>query len=363
MFRRGIRPDLVRIFGWLPSLLYGLILRVRHGLYDAGVLPSREGALPTLVLGNLTVGGTGKTPMTERLVLDMERIVGTGAVGILSRGYGRRSSGFRWVEPTALSWEVGDEPLMLARKLPHVAVAVCEDRLAGLEKMRKDRPDLRWVVCDDAFQHRALRPTISMLLIDSTQPIHADRLLPAGRLRDLKERAHAADAVVVTRLDQSHTDLRSDFAPAFAAQKPVFGSLMETDALRAWPGDGPCPNGNRTASPDQRERILVVAGISRPERFMDRLAERFQVVRREAFADHQAFAQKDFNRWKRIVEADRLHALVTTEKDVVRMPLNGIPGVPIRYEPMHAQWHAPEAVDRWLRQQMETQAKRHAESS
>lgn len=363
MIRRGIRPVLVRIIGWLPSLLYGLMLRVRHGLYDAGVLPSRTGALPTLVLGNLTVGGTGKTPMTERLVRDMERIVGSGAVGILSRGYGRHTSGFRWVDPASLSRDVGDEPLMLARKLPHVAVAVCEDRLAGLATMRKERPGLRWVVCDDAFQHRALKPSISLLLIDSTQPIHADHLIPAGRLRDLKSRSRAADAVVITRLDEVSHDLRSAFVPKFTPEKPVFGSRMQTDALRTWPGDGRCPNGDSAASPDRRERILAVAGISRPERFMDRLAGRFQVVRREAFADHQAFAPKDFNRWKRIVEADRLHALITTEKDVVRMPLDGIPGVPIRYEPMHAEWHEPEALERWLREQIEAQEKRLAEES
>lgn len=363
MFRPGSSPILTRILGWLPSLLHGLALRVRHGMYDAGVLPSHPGALPTLVLGNLTVGGTGKTPMTERLILDMERITGKGTVGILSRGYGRRTVGFRWVEPTSSSPNVGDEPLMLARKLPHVAIAVCENRLDGLEVMRKDRPELRWVVCDDALQHRALQPTISMLLIDSTQPIHGDRLLPSGRLRDLKQRAHAADAVIVTRLDEPRTDLRAAFIPEFNATKPVFGSRMVTDVLRTWPGDAPCPNGDSQASPDQRERILAVAGISRPDRFMDQLSERFQVVRREAFADHQAFTDKDFNRWKRIVDEDRLHALITTEKDVVRMPFEGIAGLPLRYEPMHAEWQAPEAVEAWLREQMEAHEKRLAEAS
>ena len=104
------------------------------------------------MLGNLTVGGTGKTPLTERLVLDLEAVLGKGSVGILSRGYGRDTSGFQWVTPKSTSAEAGDEPVMLARKLPHAAVAVCEDRLEGLERMRAERPELRWVVCD-AFQH------------------------------------------------------------------------------------------------------------------------------------------------------------------------------------------------------------------
>lgn len=363
MFRRGFSAVLLRTVGWFPAQLHGLVLRMRHGLYDAGLLPSQAGALPTLVLGNLTVGGTGKTPLTERIVLDLERIVGRGSVGILSRGYGRSTRGFRWVELDSSSVDVGDEPLMLARKLPHAAVAVCEDRLAGLEAMRNDRPNLRWVVCDDAFQHRALKPTISLLLIDSTQPIHTDRLLPAGRLRDLKRRAHAADAIIVTRLDLPLGDLRAAFAPGFASEKPVFGSNMQRDPLRTWPGDAPCPNGNSLASPDQRERIIAVAGISRPERFMDRLAGRFQVVRREAFADHQAYTAKDFKRWKRIVEGDRLHALITTEKDVVRLPLGGIPGVAIRYEPMHAEWHDRHEVESWLKGQIDAHEKQHAEES
>ena len=353
MFRRGIQHILMRTLGWLPAQLYGLVVRARHRLYDAGILPSQEGALPTLVLGNLTVGGTGKTPLTERLVLDLENILGKGSVGILSRGYGRDMSGFQWVTPQSTSAEAGDEPVMLARKLPHAAVAVCEDRLQGLERMRDERPELRWVVCDDAFQHRALKPTLSMLLIDSTQPIASDRLLPAGRLRDVPERALAADAIVVTRLDDVHGDLRATYAPAFPARKPIFGTHMETDPLLAWPGDVPCANGDEDASPDRRERILAVAGISRPERFMDRLAGRFQVVRREAFSDHQAFTANDFKRWKRIVDSDRLHALVTTEKDVVRMPLDGIEGVSIRYEPMHAEWQEPHELEPWLRAQIE----------
>ena len=363
MFRRGIQHAVMRTLGWLPAQLFGLIIRIRHRLYDVGILPSKEGALPTLVLGNLTVGGTGKTPLTERLVLDLEAVLGKGAVGILSRGYGRDTSGFEWVTPESTSAEAGDEPVMLARKLPHAAVAVCEDRLEGLERMRAERPELRWVVCDDAFQHRALKPTLSMLLIDSTQPIASDRLLPAGRLRDIPERALAADAIIVTRLDNVHGDLRTTFAPSFPVHKPVFGTHMETDPLLAWPGDAPCANGDEHASPDRRERILAVAGISRPERFMDRLAGRFQVVRREAFSDHQAFTASDFKRWKRIVDSDRLHALITTEKDVVRMPLEGIPGVAIRYEPMHAEWQEPAEVKAWLRDQIEGQSTHSAGTS
>ncbi len=347
-------PRFVRLILLGPlAALHGAVLMGRHALYDLGILPSTEGAIPTLVLGNLTVGGTGKTPMTERVVRDMESILGTGTVGVLSRGYGRKTRGYIWVKGDANAAEVGDEPLMLARKLPHAPIAVCENRLKGLQQMKAGHPDLKWVVCDDALQHRRLKPTLSLLLIDSTQPVHTDTLLPLGRLRDVRNRMRTADAVVVTRLSHDSTQIREAFARGLPDDRPVFGSRMQSEPLRSWPDDVPCKNGNPGESPDRRERILAVAGIARPERFMDRLAERFQVVRREAFADHKSFSAADFKRWSRIIEADRLHAVVTTEKDAMRLPKTGVDGVPIRYEPMKAEWSNSSHFQAWLAKQLQ----------
>ena len=346
-------PRIVRMIFLGPlAALHAAILTCRHALYDHGVLASSEGAIPTLALGNLTVGGTGKTPMTERFVRDMESILGTGTVGILSRGYGRETNGFLWVDSDADAKDVGDEPLMLARKLPNAPVAVCEDRLQGLNVMKAAHPHLQWVVCDDALQHRRLKPTLSILLIDSTQPIQSDALLPLGRLRDLRSRLKIADAVVVTRLSDESSEIRDAFAQGLPANRPVFGSRMLSEPLRCWPDDAPCNNGNPEESPDRRERIIAVAGIARPERFMDRLAERFQVVRREAFSDHKSFSAADFKRWNRIIESDRLHALITTEKDAMRLPKTVIDGVPIRYEPMKAEWMNSVQLKGWLTEQL-----------
>jgi len=348
-----VKPTILRRFFLGPvALLHAGLLHLRHFLFDAGVLKSREGALPTIVLGNLTVGGTGKTPLTELIVHELEAVLGIGTIGILSRGYGRSTEGFAWVTPTESAAAVGDEPLMLSRKLAHAAVAVCEDRIEGLRRMREERPHLQWVVCDDAYQHRWLQPTISMLLVDATQPVSEDALLPLGRLRDLPRRMNHADAVIVTRVEGSDADVHEKFAPDFPSGRPVFASGMQTQSLRCWPGDATCPNGDAASPPARRERILAVAGIARPERFMDRLAERFQVVRREAFADHRNFTEKDFQRWKRILDSDRLHALVTTEKDAMRLPSDGIEGIEVRYEPLEAVWFEPEAVRSWLKQQI-----------
>ena len=345
-------PFLRRLFLGPWSALYGGILHLRHALYDRGILPSSPGALPTVVLGNLTVGGTGKTPLTEAVASELEAILGPGSVGILSRGYGRKTTGFLWVNRDNRAEEVGDEPLMLCRKLPGMYVAVCENRLEGLRKMRETHPELRWVVCDDALQHRQLQPTIALLVVDATQPVDADHLLPWGRLRDVVTRMEHVDAVVVTRLGDAASDVRAKFASRLPAHRPVFATSMRPQPLRCWPHDAPCNDGDATTSPGRRDRILAVAGIAKPERFMDRLAERFQVVRREAFADHRAYFPEDYQRWKRIIDSDRLHALVTTEKDVVRFPPAGIEGIEIRYEPLEAEWHQPDSLRTWLRQEI-----------
>ncbi len=340
---------------WPWSVLFGLVLRMRHFLYDQRVLQSKPGALPTVVLGNLTVGGTGKTPLTELLVLEMELILGQGTVGILSRGYGRDSKGFRWVETISKSTDVGDEPLMLRRKLPHAVMAVCEDRLAGLERMRAECLQLKWVVCDDALQHRSLKPTLSILVLDTTQPIAQDQLLPLGRLRDLPSRMSQFDAAIATRLQEGQDGALE--AGLKAAGWPVhrvhFGTTMQPMPLRSYPTGAPAKDGIAHTSPSQRERILAVAGIARPERFMDRLTERFQVVRREVFADHGTFSEKDTKRWRVILESDRLQALVTTEKDVTRLDGMNTEGLDIRYEPIQAQLIPQTPLHDWLKNQID----------
>ncbi len=347
MFRRLILRGLAYAFG--------AVVRLRHGLFDLGILPSRPGALKTIVLGNLTVGGTGKTPTTERIARDLQNIIGLKKIGILSRGYGRKTKGFHWVSSGMEAIECGDEPLLLRKNLPDVPVAVCENRLKGLRRMKADHPELEWVVCDDAFQHRRLKPTISLLLLDASQPIAADSMLPAGRLRDLPERMHHADALVITRLDPSASleEAASAHGIAKATALPLFASYMQPQPLLHWPSGAEAPNGDATLSPDRRERIMAVAGIARPERFMDRLTERFQVVRRECFPDHRAFTEKDYKRWRRIAEGDRLQAIITTEKDAMRIKPELTQGMNIRCEAIKAEWHDTAAFQSWLRTAIE----------
>lgn len=344
-----IRSKLLLPLAWI----HAAILWIRHGLYNRNILTSHEGALPTIALGNLTAGGTGKTPLTERLVRDLESILGRKSVGVLSRGYGRKTKGFLWVSPESHYEESGDEPLMLSRKMPEVPIAVCEDRIEGIRRMHAERPDLKWVILDDALQHRRLRPALSVLILDATQPVGNDQLIPAGRLRDLPSRWQNADALIISRLDptSSPADLKTQLQSHgidSADHLPVFASSMQPEPLRSWPSGESVGNGDPHQSPDRRERILAVAGIARPDRFMDGLAQRFQLVRRESLADHCHFSIKDYKRWKRIIESDRLQAMVTTEKDAVRIQPGALSSVDVRYESLSAHWHEPDAFKEWI---------------
>lgn len=279
------------------AALHGAVLAVRHKLYDWGVLRSAPGALPTVALGNLTVGGTGKTPHAVWLVGELEALVGAGRVAILSRGYGRKTRGFREVAATDRAADAGDEPVMMKRQLPEVVVAVCEDRLTGLDQIHSRHPHISWVVLDDALQHRRLRPTVRLLIVDATAPLRGDHLLPAGRLRDLKSRAKAADAVIVSRDSDPPHDRQALGIPAGL---PTFSTSMR---LAAPPAEGP---------------VFAIAGIARPDRFFNDLAPIYEITGTRAFPDHHPFTAADA-RWIGSKCARDNARLVTTEKDWVRL--------------------------------------------
>lgn len=342
------RPRLLYApFAWI----YAGVLALRHWGYDAGVLKSERGALRTWVLGNITVGGTGKSPHVRLFVRELEAVLGAGAVGVLSRGHGRKSRGFRWVEAGSGPDEVGDEPLMLGRQLPGTPVAVCEDRVAGVARMRADRPGLRWVVLDDALQHRRLRPDVATVLLDATQPVTRDRLLPAGRLRDVRGSLGRADSALLTRASGDVGALVA--ACGWPGHGPLMATSMVEGAAVPWSdaarAAGPL---TRLPNPADRARILAVAGIARPERFMDALATGYQIVRREAYPDHHAFTEAEVKGWVAAFDADALSALITTEKDAARLePYRRVLAqIPVYHVPLVATWLDAERAQAWIRQ-------------
>ena len=184
---------------------YTLTLALRNLLYDRGVFKSYVPSVPSICVGNVTVGGTGKTPMVELLV---RMYMGERRVAVVSRGYGRKTKGYREVNVEDTYRDVGDEPLQIKKKFPDVTVVVDADRARAIETLaalpEERRPQL--VILDDAFQHRRVRPGYSILLVSSTRPLHKDALLPIGRLRDLPSQVRRADMVIVTKMEDSVTE-------------------------------------------------------------------------------------------------------------------------------------------------------------
>lgn len=325
------------------ALLHAGVLWMRHMLYDVGVFSSQTGALPTIALGNLTVGGTGKTPHVLLLLEALEAIMGRGQVAILSRGYGRKTSGYREVYVGESAALTGDEPLMMKRKLPEVVVAVCEDRLTGLKRIAADHPEVRWVVLDDALQHRKLRPTLRLLLVDATQPMGKDMLIPAGRLRDLKSRAEAAEATLVSRLPSNTVvPLTAEHRQSLGISRviPTFCSTMKM---------------GRELHNLAPARTLVICAIAQPQRFTDAVTRASSHSVAITYPDHQAFTPLHVQEWKRQMQKDNLDILVTTEKDWVRMQdleehMSGLRVQPVSLE---AKWLPNSDFHQWLQDAVE----------
>jgi tetraacyldisaccharide 4'-kinase len=338
-------PSFLRLMLMPLAWLHSGVLRLRHAAYDRGWLPSAKGALPTIALGNLTVGGTGKTPHALLLLEVAEGFVGRGHVAILSRGHGRQTKGFREVEVTDLAENVGDEPLMMKLRRPDVCVVVGEDRVAAIDQTATRHPHIRLIILDDALQHRRLVPTVRLLLVDATQPMGRDVLLPAGRLRDLRSRAQVADACLITRWPAERALTEADRRElGVPGDLPAFSSTMVHRPSRQVAGPA---WGKRPARP----RAMAIAGIARPERFFDSLADRYDVVTSRAYRDHGAFPEADIDHWRGELRRTRAEVVVVTEKDLARMGpmLHAMQDIRVETIPMDAQLQRQEEFAQWLR--------------
>ena len=312
-------------------------MALRHFLYDVGIFRSQKAVLPTFVLGNIHVGGTGKTPHASYfLKLFSEMLGGPEKVALLSRGYGRKSRGFTWVDADGDWRNYGDEPALLKSLHPQNPVAVCEDRLKGIEQIKKAQPEVKVVILDDGLQHRALKPHFSMAIIDSHRPIKSETLLPAGKLRDLKSRLKGFDSLVISRSSKS---LESEIESQGIAQtKPVFLSEMKDEAYET----------------QGKPRILAVCGIAEPQRFMESLASKWSVVRRETYPDHFEFSEKEVKGWLASIRNEKLDGIVTTSKDAVRIrPLiSEIPEIKLHPICIGVKWQneqeLKDMMQRWL---------------
>ena len=303
------------------SKVYGAVTGVRNKMFDWGVLPQREFDVPVVVVGNLAAGGTGKTPHVEYIVNLLRQ---TRRVGVLSHGYKRATKGFVLATDNTTPRDIGDESYMMYHKFGgEIMVAVCEKRVNGINKMLEIDPKLDVIVLDDAFQHRYVKPRVSILLTEYERPAFEDEMLPYGRLRESVHNILRADIVIATKcpsnikpIEYSVFDSKLNLYPAqhrffsrlrYERLKPVFPELApKAPKLSELTGD---------------DRLLAVCGIGNPKPFIKHLKSFAAKVRINIYPDHHEYTRKDMevltNRFS-TMDGDR-RMIVTTEKDAVRL--------------------------------------------
>ncbi len=302
---------LTAIFLYPLSLLYASVVWVRNKLYDWKVFKSVEFDMPVITVGNITVGGTGKTPHTELLVALLKDKLN---VAVLSRGYKRSTRGFRYVETTDTVASAGDEPLQMKCKYPKVTVAVDADRVAGIRRLVQDVDRLGAVILDDAYQHRRVKPSLSILLVDYNQPITQDHYLPYGRLRDSLSQKHRADVVIVTKCPAKMQPIELRVMIKKMALYPYqclyFTGLEYGLPQPVFPG---------ASLPLTVKHTVALTGIAHPDPFIAHLSTYSQVKQHLRFPDHHAFTKRDIASINTAVAVHPGLPVFTTEKDAQRL--------------------------------------------
>jgi tetraacyldisaccharide 4'-kinase len=300
------------------ALVYRIAISIRNFCYEANFFKQQEFHLPIISVGNITVGGTGKTPHAEYL---LRLLHGQFNVAYVSRGYKRKTKGYIRATPQSTAFEIGDEALQIARKFPEVPVAVCEKRVKGVEHLLKEtNQNLDAIILDDAFQHRSIKPHINMLLIDFNRPIHEDKLLPVGRLREPIQARFRSNFIIVTKcpekmspIDQRIMRTRLEILPyqslffttmAYGEIQPVstVGAPISADELRSY-------------------SCLAFTGIAQPEPLLNYLKGTFASVEHLNFSDHHNFSVKDVSAIRSTFASiqNEKKILITTEKDLARL--------------------------------------------
>ncbi|QIH31388.1 tetraacyldisaccharide 4'-kinase [Sphingobacterium sp. DR205] len=292
------------------SLIYGSVVWLRNRLYDFQLLPARSFQIPTIVIGNLAVGGTGKSPMTEFVVSYLSKQYN---VAILSRGYGRKTKGFRMVQIDSLATDVGDEPLQFKNKLPNVTVAVCEDRCTGIEKLQGDH---QLIILDDAYQHRKLSPLFSILLFDFRSFSQPMFVFPAGNFRDLLMESKRAQIIVITKCpanisNEDKIRIEKKMRRYNRTAPITFSHITYFEPVNA--------NGKQIDI--ENKDVVLVTGIAKPQPLVDHITQKAKSVHHISFGDHHAFDEADIDRILKTFQSlnSDNKILLTTEKDYQRL--------------------------------------------
>lgn len=306
----------VRIFLYPFALLYGGVIWLRNRLYDAGFSSSVKFSTPVITVGNLNVGGTGKTPHVEYLVrlLQYEYKVAT-----MSRGYKRSTQGFLLAGKETNALQIGDEPMQYHLKFPELVVSVAEDRMLGIPELLGRRPEVEIILLDDAYQHRSVRAGLNILITEYSKPYYEDYILPFGRLREGRSAAKRADIIVVSKSPVALQEVDAESVrtklKAAGHQQVFFTSLRYGQPYDFFTG---APFGLAA------KNILLVCAIARPQPLIIQLETCCKEVHVLSYPDHHYFLSKDLEEIKSTFEAWQSEAkvIVTTEKDATRLHLH-----------------------------------------
>jgi tetraacyldisaccharide 4'-kinase len=297
------------------SVIYGLIIRMRNQLYDKKIFRSAKFDFPLICVGNLAVGGTGKTPMVEYLVSILEKKYKTAT---LSRGYKRKTKGFLIASEKSSACEIGDEPMQIHKKFPEITVAVAEERVIGIPQLLFSKPETEVIILDDAFQHREVAAGLNILLTDYYNLYSKDFLLPAGNLRDNKKSSERADIIIVTKCKSNLSEAEkisviNELNPK-TDQQIFFTTIKYEKLYHVFSGD-------IYNLEESRTDVLLVCGIANPKTIEAELQSKSASLKMLRFKDHHIYDSLDVKKIK--AEFSKIDSskkiVITTEKDVARL--------------------------------------------
>lgn len=315
------------------SWLYGFGVYMRNKMFDWGILKEVSFDIPVVGVGNITVGGTGKTPHVEYI---LECLRYKRNIAVLSRGYKRKTRGFIVASAKSTPDSIGDEPLQIYEKFGGtVKVAVCESRVKGVRELIKKYPNLDLIVLDDSFQHRYIKPKLNIMLMDYSHPVYNDAILPLGRMRESSEARYRADMVITTKCpaDISALDMRlvHKTLELLPYQKLYFSTFDYGGLIPVFPDD--CVERVLLADISADDSVILLTGVANPRPFVNHFRKfpfRKKVLH---FPDHHDFKKSDLHEIQ--AKFDTLQGkrkfIITTEKDAVRISHN--PYFPVELRP------------------------------
>jgi tetraacyldisaccharide 4'-kinase len=310
-----VRNILLKILLFPFSLVYGFFSMLNNLFYDFGILASIKFTLPTINIGNLTVGGTGKTPHIEYLINILNPFIN---LAVLSRGYMRKTRGFRMVKSNDNVQSVGDEPLLFKKKYPELSVFVSENRVEGVSQLVMEKPEIQTVLLDDAFQHRAINPALNILLTEYEYPFFDDFYLPTGRLREWKSGYKRSDIIIVSKCPQNISEKdRTEFVKKLKLtpkQKVFFSYYKYFNPYYLYDTD-------RRIKLNSDISVLLISALASTSYLNTYLENTVGDFHSIEFTDHHVFSFDEMEHFKKIYDSldTKNKIILTTEKDAMRL--------------------------------------------